>query len=128
MISETNTSSERISAAREATVDKSGHSYGRMGKITGALTAVALMAGTGEVIKNYEGADPFHSNIPVPTETQPHANYTVGQGDTEISIAARYGHVRDTNFENMLNNQLPISDQKLRIVRPGEVLRVPIDK
>ena len=98
-------------------------------KVAATLTAVALLGAVGKGVKDNMGnADPFYTDIPVPTEAGSYKTYTINPGDTEESIAAQYGHAGDLNFENMLNSQLPETDQKSRTLRPGESLRIPPDK
>ena len=87
------------------------------------VLAILGIAGVGKRLGELN--NPFVSHTPVPAESQPHQNYNVRSGDTESSIAARFGHPNDLDFENMLNKQLPKADQPNRTLQVGEVLRVP---
>jgi LysM repeat protein len=95
----------------------------RIGQTT--LVAAGLAGSLVAFKEAADSYDPFATDIPVPTKTEPHADYTVRSGDTESEIAARFGHANDSDYMNMLNNQLPKSDQHLRTLRPGEKLRLP---
>ncbi len=70
--------------------------------------------------------DSFKTDIPVPTEKQPHIDYVVKPGDTEESITKKFDLIYDkTAYENMINNQLPKSDQGNRTLQPGENINLP---
>lgn len=98
----------------------------RRRKVAAAITTLLVVGGIGTALERGASADnAFSTDIPVPTEVQPHINYLVRSGDNESSIAAHFGHANDLNFENMLNTQLPKADQAYRTLRAGEVLRVP---
>jgi LysM repeat protein len=98
----------------------------RRTKAASAITALLITGGIGLALERGASADnSFKTDIPVPTEVQPHANYLVRSGDTEGSIAAHFEHPNDLNYENMLNAQLPKADQPSRTLQPGEVLKIP---
>lgn len=98
----------------------------RRQKVAATITALLITGGAGLGLERSASADnSFKTDIPVPTEVQPHVNYLVRAGDTESSIAAHFERPNDLDFENMLNLQLPKADQPDRMLRPGEVLRVP---
>ena len=98
----------------------------RKAKLGATAAAIAIAAGVGVSLERGASAESaFQTDIPVPTESQPHIDYLVKSGDTESSIAARFGQAGSLDFENMLNEQLPKADQHERNLRPGEVLRLP---
>lgn len=95
-------------------------------KVAAGVTAVALGLGVGVTMKRGANAEnAFKTDISVPAETQPHIDYAVKPGDTEGAIGARFGHANDLNYENMINAQLPKSDQHDRLLQPGEQLNLP---
>ncbi len=110
----------------EATINNPNIRLSKINKILAPLTAAAVLGGIGLAFERGTSADSvFKSDIAVPTEAQPHINYSVRAGDTESSVAAHFGHANDLNYENMLNTQLPKTDQPDRMLRPGENLRIP---
>lgn len=120
------TASERIRLLREAAEQKDSLRISRKNKLARTAAAILIASGLGVALKKANAsADPFHTDIAVPTQSQPHYEYMVKAGDTEGSIAAQYGHTDDMNYENMINVQLPKSDQHLRTLRPGEHLSLP---
>ncbi|MBX4197474.1 LysM peptidoglycan-binding domain-containing protein [Candidatus Saccharibacteria bacterium] len=95
-------------------------------KAAAALTAVALAGAMGLSAKRGTSAvNSFKTNIPVPTEVQPHIDYPVKAGDTEGSIAAQFGHANDLDYENMINSQLSKDNQSMRNLHPGDQLNLP---
>jgi Tfp pilus assembly protein FimV len=105
---------------------KNQNTTSRRQKAAAAVTALLITGGIGLALERGASADnSFKTDIPIPTEVQPHVNYLVRSGDTESSIAAHFERPDDLDYENMLNAQLPKADQPGRILRPGEVLRVP---
>jgi LysM repeat protein len=99
----------------------------KVNKVLAPLTALALVGALGLAIKrgtNSENA--FKTDIPVLSESQPHIDYTVRPGDTEGSIAQRFNVSYDSlDYQNMINAQLPKSDQSNRNLQPGEQLNLP---
>lgn len=110
----------------ESIIKTPNHQSKKTGNFVRYGAAVLATLGLGAGFR-YAGEhfDPFVTNLRVPAKTQPHLSYTVKPGDTESSIAANFGHADDLVYENMLNNQLPKSDQPTRSLQPGEQLEIP---
>lgn len=90
--------------------------------VTGGLAAVVYKSAAGS-------ASSFETDIPVPVKSQPYLDYVVKHGDTEWSITGAHAGGHDPlAFENMINNQLPVADQPSRTLRPGEHIRLPLEK
>jgi len=97
-------------------------------KVASGVAALLIAGGLGASLKRSASAEnPFSTDIPVPTETQPHIDYTVKAGDTESSITAKFDVTGydTTDYENMINKQLPKQEQHDRDVHPGDQLRLP---
>jgi LysM repeat protein len=99
----------------------------KINMIVAPLTALAIAGTLGLAMK--KGTDPekaFKTDIPVPTEAQPHIDYTVHAGDTESSISDKFNVRFDgVEYQNMINLQIPKADQSGRMLQPGEQLNLP---
>jgi hypothetical protein len=97
-------------------------------KVASAAAALLILGGFGAAVKRgVSPSESFKTDIPVPTLIQPHIDYEVQTGDTESSIASHfnvYGY-NTLDYENMINEQLPKSEQPKRDVHPGDNLRLP---
>ncbi len=91
--------------------------------VLGAVVLTAAAVGLG--VKMKEGSNTFETDLNVPTESQPHIEYTVMPGDSESTIAEKFGHGDSMDYMNMINQQLPEADQSTRTLRPGEHLTLP---
>lgn len=99
-------------------------------KVIATLATLAVVGGLAAIYESAARSDnPFKTDIPVPAKSRPHLDYVVKPGDTEWSITGAYAGEHDPlAFENMINQQLPVADQQSRTLRPGEHIRLPLEK
>ncbi|HVS78924.1 MAG TPA: hypothetical protein VHD84_01380 [Candidatus Saccharimonadales bacterium] len=111
----------------ETLIQKPNVRISKKESVAAFLALVAVAGALGITAKRGTSADKaFYTDIPVPAANQPHINYIAKYGDSESSIAARFNtHYDGTDYENMINIQLPKYEQKKRDIHPGDQLRLP---